>query len=175
MFKGRLLRTASLTVRSIGDNPAVQIAIAIIIAETGHETGIREIEAKLRGRLPKSQGFRRFIQVKRVGGIVMANIDVEIVVAVDVDKGHTRSPVISTADPSRSGHVLEGPRCGLAKEAILPGAAGHEYFRETIPIEIAQRHAAAGKARVIETPERMIRHDRVHRVEPRLVRRHSGE
>ena len=160
-FFYRLISGASVfAVVTIGDEPDVEVAVAIKVAKARHETGVDLSEAEVSGRFAKFS--RAVVEEKGIRRVIIAKVEVEIAIVVDIDGGGSGAPVVFAAfDSCRSRDIFEGEIAGLAIESITFGAASEEEVGFLISVEVADGDPSASEAGVIKAVQRVIENERV--------------
>jgi hypothetical protein len=106
----------------------------------------------------------------------VADVDVEQAIAVHVGHGHSRGPVSFAAHPGFIGDVLELEMAFVEVEFISVQVRREHHLRETVTIEVADRHATA----VVEIAVGEDVHlrcvlDAIDEAHPRITRGHHRE
>lgn len=147
---------------AVGKKVDVEESIAIIVGEGGRVTAIDDVDAGFLGALAEGDSFSIWtltrVEEKLVGDHVVADVDVETAVAIDVCGGGSGGPGASAIKLCASGGsgVLELEVTFLKVEKIGAGAAGEEDVWLAISIEIADCDASTGHARVVEVAHGMV-------------------
>ena len=115
------------------------------------------------------------VDEKLIRRIVVAHVDVEIAIRVDVHQTGTGAPIIP---PSRSGGFggilkLEIPLIEI--EPVSPRPAGEIKILQAIPVQISNGNSATREGPKIEPFRRMFFVDEVYKVDPRFLGREFAE
>ncbi len=90
-------------------------------------------------------GARRVLAEARVVGVpdsVVADVEIDIAVAVEIGEGRRRRPVAGAAEPGAGGRVLEGAIAPVAEQCVRPPARD-EQIRMSVVVEVADGRGVA--------------------------------
>ena len=132
----------------------VEISIAVVVREAAHHAGAGEREPALSRALV--EGPVAAIDVQPVRRVVVADIEIEIPVAVDVREGRPGPPCVLQVEASRTRHVLELELTALDVERAGSRAPREEEVRSPIAIDVPDGDATTGEAVLEEMPARML-------------------
>ena len=133
-------------IEDVGDQVAVEVAVAIIVGENRMHGGVLDIEPVGLGAF--REGAIVIIEVEQIRGVITADIDIGPAVLVDV---HHRGAGLAGAflvagHAGRGGHIDKLERRGLAVERARAVFRDREYPRPAIVEEIPHRDAGLDRA-----------------------------
>ena len=135
-------------IQHVGKNEDIEPAVAVVIAEGGHDGGVLHIQSI--GMAHFLEGSVALVDIEQIGGVEPADIDVEPSVIVHVDKGCALFPdhgrVTLVAHPGFVRHILKFPSAEVAKQPAALGLAHDKDIRPAVVIIIADGHAGADRA-----------------------------
>ena len=111
------------------------------------------------------------IDEKLVGRIVVANIQVQVAVPVEIDRRSSGSPSIPPVNPGLLGHILKTEIVFLEKQTVLVRAVDQKKVRFAIPVEVADADPPTDKARTVESAKPVILREPLGELDTGLRRR----
>ena len=159
----------------IGQEIEIEIAIQIVVAECWCMASFDEVQAERLG-LFREHGLT-VIDEQLVWGAMIADIDVEVSIVLDIDHGHPRAPGTSAGDAGFLRDILESEVSSLPEETIVYGPIGKEQIGQLISIDVSDCHSTDNHGRHVESTPRMRRRvfDRIDVIEPSLLWIQFGE
>ena len=123
-------------IEDVGDDIAVEVAIAVVVREGGHDGGILHIEPVLVGAL--GEGAVAVVDEQQVRGVVAADVEVGPAVLVDVHHGGADfgRGGIGTVDSGGGSDVHELERSGLPVERAGTILGDDKNVGPTVAIEV---------------------------------------
>ena len=107
--------------------------------------------------------------------MVIADINVEVAVAIDIDHRCAGAPRVSATDPCRNRDVRKVAFTKISIESVL-ASSGHEVeITSAIGVEVPSGDPAAAKGTGLETLERMLGIDRIDKLDSGRSGRELGE
>ncbi len=132
-------------IQQIGLNKDIKPAIAVVVAKGRHDGSIIHIEPVGMGHF--LEGSVALIDIKEVGGIEPADVNVQPAVVIHVDKSCALLPdpggIALVADPGFIGYILEFPTAEIAKQPAALSLAHDENIRPAVTIIVADRDPGA--------------------------------
>jgi hypothetical protein len=137
-------------VEHIGLDEDIEPAVAIVVAEVGHDAAVRHVEP-VRVRLLLERAVA-LVDVEQVRRIEPADVDVQQPVIVHVDECRALLPDLGgravVADPGLFRDVLELPIAEIVKEPAAPGLAHDKDVRKAVVVIVADGHPGADRAEI---------------------------
>ncbi len=159
-----LLGTSSCALEIPGEKKAVEIPVQVIVTEGGHQASIRD------GETIGLCLFREFpfsiIYPEVIGRVVIADMNVEVSVGVDIHEGWPGRPRSGRLD-SRLGGGVDKPEgfLGLEIDSIFGRPPGQKEIWPAISIEISHSDAPTGKGSEVDSLERVCRIDWIDKID----------
>ena len=138
---------------SVGEDVEVQLAVAVVIAKSRSMAGVHEVEAKGLGLFGKRA--IAVVDEKLIGGEVIADVNIELAVAIDIGEGAAYAPCVAAVHAGPGGDIFELHGGDLAKELVFSWTAGEVDVGPAIAVKIPDRHAARGHGRGIKEAQGM--------------------
>ena len=135
-------------VHAVGHQEQVQVAIDVVVREPGHDA--RPGERQPGRRRPLHEGPVALVHVQPVGRRVVADVEIEVPVAVGVGEDSPRAPGRLKAQARGLGHILEHEVPGLPVEPVRPGLEREVEIGAAIAVVVADAYAAACEAVPVE-------------------------
>ena len=134
----------------ISNDEHVEVAVQVVIAERRHEGSVHDIQAKALRGFDKSDriGGSRFVNVKLVRRIVIADINVEIPIVIDIDHRCAGSPRFAAMDARVFGCIPKAHGAGrvgftyLKIQPVFYRTTGKENVLQFVAINIPDRDTA---------------------------------
>ena len=120
-----------------------------MVGKRRHERGIDHCQPP-RFRLVGETGARAIIYKELVGCVVVADVQVQVTVAVKINRRRAGTPRIPSVNPGLSGHVLKLEIVFLEKQAVLVRAVDQKKIRPAVPVEVADADPTADKSGTVE-------------------------
>ena len=137
-------------IKHIGLDEDIEPAVAIVVAEVGHDAGVVHVEP-VRVRLLLERAVA-LVDVEQVWRIEPAHVDVEQAVIVYVDEGRALLPDPGgravVADPGLFRNVLEFPIAEIAKEPATLRLAHDKNVRPAVVVVVADGHSGADRTEI---------------------------
>ena len=136
----------------MGENIEIQIAIAVIVGKSCDHGAISNIQSVFRRFLNETQGAagafpvnNGLIDKKLIRIIVIADVDVEIPIIINISQGNPDCPgTIPSGNTRFPGDIGELHFAGLQKQTVLSRAAAGKDVGAAIQIQIAHSDGRAG-------------------------------
>ena len=140
---------------AVGQDEQVKIAVPVVIGERRHQRGIDHRQPP-RLRFVGESGARAVIDKKLVGRIVVANVQIQIAVAVKINRRSAGTPRFAPVNAGLLGHFLKLKIVFLEKQTVLVRAVDQKKIRPAVAVEIADADPATDKAGTVEPAQPMI-------------------
>ena len=168
VLTGRLVRKTIRRYVSITADVDVEVPVVVDVGEGGEDRSIANVQP-VGGRLLREarRSGRRPVDEQLIRGVVVADVDVEVAVPVDVDERGAGPPRVTPTD-----HRIEDPgephpvlRVDLEVEPVLARPTDAEDVRTLVAVEITDAHATAGVPEGEEVVLRMVGKNRIDEVD----------
>ncbi len=148
----RLGRATLFAIDLVGQNVDIEVAVAVEISKGGNDRAVLEINAIFSRSLFELQRAVRSLPIldqqvdeELIGIVVIADVNVEISVIVDIGEGDSDGPgLLATADTGGFGHVLEFQARPLQIETIFERPISGKHVRHPVQIQITYGHCPTG-------------------------------
>ena len=167
---GSFRGSATGPVVSVGYDKQVEIAVPVMVGKRRHERGVDHRQPP-RLRLVGETDACAVVDEKLVGRVVVANVQVQIAVAVEIDRRRAGTPRIAPVNPGLLGHVLKAEIGFLEKQAVLVRAVDQKQIWPAVAIEVADADSATDKAGTVEPAQPVILREALGELDTGLRRR----
>ena len=98
--------------------------------------------------------------------LVVADIDVQIAIRIDIDQSGTAAPSLAATDSGFARDISKFPLAKIAIEPVLARTRDEVEIAAAIAIDITRSHTTAAECARVETLQRMIGVDRIDEIDP---------
>ena len=98
----------------------------------------------------KAAGFVEIVDVQLIRLVVIADVEIEVRVVVDVDQDRAAGPESSVVDSESRGDIDEHEASGLKIDLARAGSPGDENIGQSVSVQVSQSDAARSKSCGVE-------------------------
>ena len=161
---------AARIVEKVGHQVEIEVPVEIEVTEGRGVACPLEVHAEPLG--PLHEGAVAPVEEEVILGVVVAHVDVEIAVVVDVDDCGPRAPGPFASHLGLGGDVLEDEIAGLA---VGHRAAREKEVRPPIVVDVADRHSATAHRGGVEIGHGVVLDDGIDQVHTGLAGGEDGK
>ncbi len=152
----------------------IEVPVVIGIGEGWHDARTHRVEAEFLS--PFREARLPVIEEQLVGRLVVADIEIQVAVVIDVDHRGPRPPAIAPTDSRlRKLSKFQLAAFLLQVESVLSGAAREEEIRQRIAVHISDRHPTRRVSHCVKALHGMRGIERIDESHPCMLNREIGE